>query len=84
VSRGRRPIVPSRKKPPSSRSDPLAEYQRKREPDLARAMTAVIQGGTCPDRGRFYRLRSAGYILGSSPADARARCGLYRQLALQV
>ena len=55
-----------------------------REPDLARAMSSVIQGGTCPDRDRFYRLRSAGYILGSSPADARPRCGLYRQLALQV
>lgn len=54
------------------------------EPVLARAMTAVVRGGGCPDRDTFYRLRSAGYILGSSPADAQPRCGLYRQLALQV
>jgi hypothetical protein len=52
-----------------------------REPALERAMTAVVNGGTCPDRDTFYRLRSAGLILGSSPSDARPRCGLYRQLA---
>jgi hypothetical protein len=51
------------------------------EPAIERAMTAVVQGGTCPDRDTFYRLRSSGLILGSSPADARPRCGLYRLLA---
>ena len=51
-----------------------------RDPALVEAMGAVLRGEGCPDRERFYRLRSAGLILGTSPADARPRCGLYRQL----
>jgi hypothetical protein len=51
------------------------------EPVLQQAMNAVVKDGTCPDRDTFYRLRSAGLIQGSSPAEARQRCGLYRQLA---
>lgn len=51
------------------------------EPALEQAMAAVVKQGRCPDRDTFYRLRSGGLILGASPADARPRCGLYRQLA---
>ena len=51
-----------------------------KDPALVEAMGAVLRGEGCPDRERFYRLRSAGLILGASPADARPRCGLYRQL----
>ena len=51
-----------------------------KDPALDRAMAAVLRGEGCPDRDSFYRLRSAGLILGASPGDARPRCGLYRQL----
>ena len=65
---------------------PLGEHLRRlravlqKEPVLDRAMSAVLTGEVCPDRDSFYRLRSAGLILGTSPGDARPRCGLYRQL----
>ena len=65
---------------------PLGEHLRRlravlrNDPALARAMSAVLKGEACPDRDSFYRLRSAGLILGASPAEARPRCGLYRQL----
>jgi hypothetical protein len=66
---------------------PLGDHLRRlramleRDPALEQAMRAIVGEGACPDRERFYRLRSAGLIQGSSPADARPRCGLYRQLA---
>lgn len=66
---------------------PLGEHLRRlramlrNDPVLDRAMTAVLNGEACPDRDSFYRLRSAGLVLGASPADARPRCGLYLQLA---
>ena len=67
-------------------ADALGEHLRRvravlaRDPALERAMAAVLRGEPCPDRDSFYRLRSAGLIVGASPADARPRCGLYRQL----
>jgi hypothetical protein len=66
---------------------PLGDHLRRlramlqQDPALEQAMHAVVKEGACPDRDRFYRLRSAGLIQGSSPADARPRCGFYRQLA---
>ena len=41
------------------------------------AMRAVLRGEPCPDHTTFYRLRSAGLIMGDSPQTARPRCGLY-------
>jgi len=67
-------------------SGPLGEHLRRvrvllqTDPALDRAMAAVLKGDACPDRDSFYRLRSAGLILGASPSEARPRCGLYRQL----
>lgn len=65
---------------------PLGEHLRRlravlhNDPVLERAMGAVLKGEACPDRDSFYRLRSAGLVLGASPSEARPRCGLYRQL----
>ena len=65
---------------------PLGEHLRRvravlrKDAVLERAMSAVLKGDPCPDRDSFYRLRSAGLVLGASPSEARPRCGLYRQL----
>ena len=65
---------------------PLGEHLRRlravlrNDPVLERAMGAVLKGEACPDRDSFYRLRSAGLVLGASPSEARPRCGLYRLL----
>jgi hypothetical protein len=48
-----------------------------RDPALAGALQAVLAGGPCPTLEDFYRLRSAGVLLGDAPADARPRCRLY-------
>lgn len=66
---------------------PIGEHLRRlravlhKDPALDRAMNAVLKAGACPDRESFYRLRSAGLIVGASPSEARPRCGLYRQLS---
>lgn len=45
------------------------------------ALTDVVRGilkdQPCPTPESFYRLRSAGVIMGNSPAEARPRCRLY-------
>jgi hypothetical protein len=51
-----------------------------REPALRIAMNPVLKGGACEQRDSFRRLRDAGILHGASPAEARPRCGLYRQL----
>jgi hypothetical protein len=38
----------------------------------------MVKGESVPDQESFYRLRSGGVISGSSPQDARIRCGIYR------
>jgi hypothetical protein len=48
-----------------------------REPDLCQAVQRVLIDSPCPSLGSFYRLRSAGVILGESLPDARLRCRLY-------
>lgn len=62
---------------------PLADHLRhvavllEADPAARQAMRAVVAGGRCPGRDVFYRLRSAGLIVGDAPEDARPRCGLY-------
>ncbi len=45
---------------------------------LCDAVRTIVQGKPCPTLESFYRLRSAGVVVGRSPHDARPRCGLYR------
>ena len=45
--------------------------------DLAAAVRAVLSGQPCPSPEAFYRLRSAGVLVGGSPSEARFRCRLY-------
>ncbi|HET7219187.1 MAG TPA: AAA-like domain-containing protein [Vicinamibacterales bacterium] len=65
---------------------PLGEHLRRmrallqKDSVLDEAMHAVLKGDARPDRDSFYRLRSAGLIVGDAPSEARPRCGLYRQL----
>ncbi|HXU36612.1 MAG TPA: AAA-like domain-containing protein [Blastocatellia bacterium] len=44
---------------------------------LCEAMREVLQNRPCPDVESFYRLRSAGVLLGDSARDAAPRCHLY-------
>jgi DNA-binding SARP family transcriptional activator len=48
-----------------------------RDADLCDALRAVLQGRPCPPDERFYRLRSAGLLLGDAAEEARPRCRLY-------
>jgi AAA-like domain len=45
--------------------------------DLCEAVRALLDGQPCPTPVRFYRLRSAGVLIGDSPSDAKLRCQLY-------
>lgn len=62
---------------------PLADHLRRIGMLLAsdttakQAMRTIIAGGRCPNRDIFYRLRSAGLVVGDGPDVARPRCGLY-------
>ncbi len=46
-------------------------------PNLAEIMRGVLKGEGCPTPESFYRLRSAGVIIGSSQSDVAPRCELY-------
>jgi len=48
-----------------------------RDPVLEEALRAVLRGQPCPSTESFYRLRSAGVVLGTSARDARPRCQVY-------
>jgi hypothetical protein len=48
-----------------------------RDAELCDAVRAVLRGAPSPTAA-FYRLRSAGVLLGDSPESARPRCQLYR------
>jgi hypothetical protein len=50
-----------------------------RDSELCQAMRALLQGDSALSRGDFYRLRSAGVLLGDSPEEAKLRCRLYRE-----
>ena len=45
---------------------------------LCDAVRELLAGKPCPSPESFYRLRSAGVLMGTSAEDARPRCGLYR------
>jgi serine/threonine protein kinase len=49
-----------------------------RDPEIRDAVRDVLAGRPCPSTECFYRLRSAGIIVGESEHEARPRCGLYR------
>lgn len=49
----------------------------RRDPELCDVVRAVLRGNPCPTPDSFYRLRSAGLVVGSSEEDARLRCQLY-------
>lgn len=67
----------------ASDASPFGDHLRRllfllnRESDLEMAVREVLQNRPCPAGTPFYRLRSAGVILGDSPETARLRCGLY-------
>lgn len=46
--------------------------------ELLAVVKKLLRGEGVPDQASFYRLRSGGVITGSSPQDARFRCGIYR------
>jgi hypothetical protein len=48
-----------------------------RDAALENALRAVLLGDPCPDNDSFYRLRSAGLLVGASARDARPRCSVY-------
>jgi serine/threonine protein kinase len=47
------------------------------DPDLCRVVRGLLEGEPCPRPETFYRLRSAGLVVGDSARDARLRCKLY-------
>ncbi len=48
-----------------------------KDAELRASVQAVLNGAPCPTRESFYRLRSAGVLVGDSIHDARFRCPLY-------
>jgi class 3 adenylate cyclase len=48
-----------------------------RDPDLTEVVRRVLRGQPCPTAESFYRLRTAGILVGDSAEDARLRCRLY-------
>jgi hypothetical protein len=48
-----------------------------RDADLCDVVRALLSGVPCRTARSFYRLRSAGLVVGTSEEDARLRCQLY-------
>jgi DNA-binding winged helix-turn-helix (wHTH) protein len=48
-----------------------------KDSELCDVMRGLLRGRPCPNPESFYRLRSAGLIVGGSARDARPRCRLY-------
>ena len=48
-----------------------------RDPALRDALRAILREGCCEDSDDFYRLRTAGLVVGPSKNDVRLRCHLY-------
>ena len=47
------------------------------KPELSEAVRMVFRGRPCTDQNVFYRLRSAGILVGETAREARPRCQLY-------
>ncbi len=47
------------------------------DPALSEVVRGVLLGKPCPTPESFYRLRSAGLMIGDSASDARPRCQIY-------
>ncbi|MCW3052234.1 MAG: hypothetical protein JWN14_1404 [Chthonomonadales bacterium] len=45
--------------------------------DLMEVVRSLLQGQECPSTENFYRLRSAGVMVGDTPSDMHPRCRLY-------
>ena len=45
--------------------------------ELSGIVRGILDGQPCPSQESFYRLRSAGLIIGDSPQEAAPRCQLY-------
>ena len=48
-----------------------------KDPALTEVVRGILRGQPCPTAEDFYRLRSAGLMTGTSPAEVRPRCQLY-------
>jgi DNA-binding SARP family transcriptional activator len=48
------------------------------DPDMAVGLREILQGRPCPSRNHFYRLRSAGLLVGEWNGPVRLRCPLYQ------
>jgi hypothetical protein len=57
--------------------------QLQRDADLCEAVRRILAGQPCPAVEGFYRLRSAGVLVGESAGDARLRCRLYADYLAQ-
>jgi DNA-binding SARP family transcriptional activator len=63
---------------------PFGEHLRRlrhslsQDPELLAALREALERGACPTDESFYRLRSAGVLLGDTAAAVRPRCQLYR------
>src|SRR5215471_10734389 len=49
----------------------------RRDAALCEVVRGLLQGQPCPTAGGFYRLRSAGVVVGNSAREAKLRCQLY-------
>jgi DNA-binding SARP family transcriptional activator len=80
---GRGATLPGLESRADSETGPFGDHLRRmhtllgRDRELCDALAALLGGRPIPTAQAFYRLRSAGLILGDSPENARFRCGLY-------
>jgi len=51
----------------------------RKDPVLLAAVHEILRGRPCPTSEAFYRLRSAGILVGDSLTTCRLRCGLYAE-----
>ena len=77
-------ITPARfEETAASNEGPFGDHLRRilvlldREPQLTEVIRGLLKGQPCPTPEAFYRLRSAGLVVGDSPRGARLRCQLY-------
>ena len=48
-----------------------------KDEELSKVLQGIVQGKPCPTMESFYRLRSAGILVGESQSEAKLRCELY-------